>query len=207
MAIDVGPFINPATTAVVALEVQENLVLPDRSVLPGLAKAAVENNMVANIASLADSARSVGSRVYFVCDQRRKDRFGHANNTFVHRKMTGEREWSGGHGEIVAELTPKPEDIYLERQQGMTGFFTTSLDMYFRNTGVTTVILTGVSANLSLVGTAIEGMNLGYRIIVPRDCIAGDPMTYVDDLLKYTIRNIALVTTSDVIKDYWASLG
>jgi hypothetical protein len=50
-------------------------------------------------------------------------------------------------------------------------------------------------------------MNLGYRMIVPRDCIAGDPMTYVDDLLKYTIRNIALVTTSDVIKDYWASLG
>ena len=88
----------------------------------------------------------------------------------------------------------------------MTGFFTTPLDIYLRNLGITTVILVGVSANIAVNGTAIEAMNLGYRVVVPSDGIAGDPPEYVEQLLRYTIRNIALVTTIETIVDHWASL-
>ena len=37
MPIDVAAEIDPATTAVVALEVQENLLLDDSALIPGLA--------------------------------------------------------------------------------------------------------------------------------------------------------------------------
>ena len=89
----------------------------------------------------------------------------------------------------------------------MTGFFTTPLDTYLRNLGIKTVILVGASANIAINGTAIEAMNLGYRVIVPSDCIAGDPPEYVDQLLRYTIRNVALVTPVAPILEHWATLG
>jgi isochorismate hydrolase len=64
----------------------------------------------------------------------------------------------------------------------------------------------GVSANIAVNGTAIEAMNLGYRVVVPSDGIAGDPPEYVEQLLRYTIRNVALVTTIETIVGHWASL-
>jgi nicotinamidase-related amidase len=83
-----------------------------------------------------------------------------------------ETGWSGGHGPVVAPLSPHPEDVVIPREQGLTGFFGTGLDAYLRNTGVRTVIVTGVSLNIAVLGTAIEGMNLGYQVIVPNDCTA-----------------------------------
>jgi nicotinamidase-related amidase len=84
----------------------------------------------------------------------------------------------------------------------MTGFYTTPLDAYLRNLGVTTVVLTDVSANIAVNRTAIEAMNLGYQVIVPSDCIAGDPPEYVEQLLRYTIRNVAFVAPVEGILDH-----
>lgn len=207
MPIDPSPYLAPETCAVVSLEVQENLVLPERSVLPGLARHAEQIGLIDNLARLYETARASGVCIYYCTDQRRKDGFGHARNTFVHRHMTGDREWSGGHGPVVAPLTPRPEDVVFEREQGMTGFYATGLDPYLRNTGVRSVIITGVSANLAVVGTVIEAMNRGYQVIVPSDCIAGDPPEYVDQLLRYTIRNAALVVPSSSIIEHWTAGG
>lgn len=185
---------------------QENLLIPERAVLPRLAANAAASGMIDHLAAVLDGARRVGVRVYFVVDQRRKDRFGHATNIHTHRHMTSDRQWSGGHGPIVSQLTPRPEDVLIERQQAMTGFFGTPLDAYFRNTGVRSVILTGCSANLSVLGTTFEAMNLGYQVLVAADCIVGDPPEFIDDLLRYVVRNVALVTTSSAVLDYWGTL-
>ncbi len=111
------------------------------------------------------------------------------------------------HGDIVDPLQPQDHDIVIRREHGMTGFYATPLDAYLRNLGVTTVILTGVSANIAVNGTAIEAMNRGYRVIVPSDAIAGDPSEYVAALLRYTIRNVALVAPTQQILEHWATAG
>jgi nicotinamidase-related amidase len=202
---DLTPYLDPATSAVVALEVQENLLLPDRAMIPGLAAHAESIGLIDRLAILFDSARRVGVPIIYVSDQRRPDGLGAATNLTVTRAMTG-GAGSLGHGPIVSQLTPHAEDISLEREHGMTGFYTTPLDAYLRNLGVKTVIITGVSANVAVNGTAIEAMNRGYRVIVPTDCVAGDPPEYVDQLLRYTIRNVALVSPVQGILDHWASL-
>jgi len=63
-----------------------------------------------------------------------------------------------------------------------------------------------ISANIAVNGTSIEAMNLGYRVVVPGDGIAGDPPEYVEQLLRYTIRNLAIVTTVDQILAHWNAL-
>jgi nicotinamidase-related amidase len=205
MPLDLTAEIDPSTTAIVALEVQENLLRPDRAMIPGLAAHASSIGLIDRLARLLSSGRRVGVPVLYVIDGRRQDGIGAATNVRVGRSMTGPTR-TLGHGPIVAELTPEPQDVVVVRSHGMTGFFTTPLDTYLRNLGATTVVVTGVSANIAVNGTAIEAMNLGYRVIVPSDCIAGDPPEYVEQLLRYTIRNVALVAPVQGILDHWDSL-
>ena len=206
MPLDTTPHLNPATTAIVNTECQENLIGPN-SILPGLARAAAEVGLVENCARLFASARSHGVRVYYCTDTRRPDGFGFAYNTMVHLRMKGERTGSGGHGPVVEPLTPQPEDVVFPREQGLTGFFATGLDAYLRNTGVATLIVTGVSLNIAVLGTCIEAMNLGYTVVVPTDCVASDPPEYAATLIKYTIRNIAFTAPSANIISVWDALG
>lgn len=206
MPLDLTPHLDPATTALVTLEVQENLLLPEKAMIPGLARHASEIGLVDRLSTLYDAARRVGVRIYFVTDERRTDGVGRVNNAMVGRNIKRDPARSPGHGPIVSQLEPHPEDVSIKREHGMTGFFTTPLDSYLRNAGTRTVIITGVSANIAVTGTSIEAMNRGYRVIVPSDCIAGDPPEYVEQLLRYTIRNVGLVAPVQGILDHWASL-
>jgi len=158
---------------------------------------------------MRDAARRVGVRIYYVTDERRFDSGAQLENSAtigVARNIKRDPNRSPGHGPIVSQLTPKPEDVSIKRAHGMTGFHTTPLDAYLRSAGARTVIITGVSANIAVNGTAIEAMNHGYRVIVPSDCVAGDPPEYVEQLLRYTVRNVGLVAPVQGILDHWAGL-
>ena len=69
--------------------------------------------------------------------------------------------------------------------------------------GVETVLPTGVSANLGVLGTAIEAVNHGYRLVIPSDCIAADPPEYGEQMMRYSYRNLGYLTTSDVVTRVW----
>ncbi|MHB8463974.1 MAG: hypothetical protein ACYDD7_03960 [Acidimicrobiales bacterium] len=99
MPLDVTPYLEPATCAVVNMECQENLLGP-RSILPGLARAAATLGLIDNLAVLFDAARGVGVRIYYCTDERRPDGFGFARNTLVHLRMASGEDGSGGHGPV-----------------------------------------------------------------------------------------------------------
>jgi nicotinamidase-related amidase len=204
MPLDVRRHLDPATTAVVNMECQERLLGPD-PVLPGLALAAASIGLVENLAVVFSAARSRGVRIYYCTDDRRSDGFGSAENTLVHLRMAAGRAAPGGMGPVMARIAPQPADVVFSREQGLTGFFATGLDPYLRNTGVTTVVVTGVSLNIAVLGTAIEAMNRGYTVVVPTDCVASDPPEYADWAMRYTMRNIAFVVPSSAIVDAWSA--
>jgi nicotinamidase-related amidase len=206
MPIDVVPHLDPAKCAVVNMECQVGLLGPD-SVLPGLARSAAAIDLIGHLGQLFDAARRVGVRIYYCTDERRADGFGFANNTLVSRHMPEGRDGSGGHGAVMPGIEPRPEDVVFRREQGLTGFYATGLDPYLRNTGVTTVIVTGVSLNIAVLGTSIEAMNRGYTVVVPKDCIASDPPEYADIVGRYTLRNIAYVVPSATLIDHWSTLS
>jgi nicotinamidase-related amidase len=206
MPLNVVPHLDPKLCAIVNMECQENL-LGEASVLPGLARAASEVGLVQNCAGLFTAARRVGTRIYYCTDERRADGFGFARNTMVALRMAGGGDGSGGHGPVMGPIAPQPVDVVFRREQGLTGFYATGLDSYLRNTGVQTVIITGVSLNIAVLGTAIEAMNRGYTVVVPQDCVASDPPEYAETAMKYTMRNIAFVVSSTTIANYWNSLS
>src|SRR5438034_633086 len=66
MPVDLTPHLDPASTAVVALEVQENLLLPEKAMIPGLAAHAHAIGLIDRLATLFQSARRIGVPILYV---------------------------------------------------------------------------------------------------------------------------------------------
>jgi maleamate amidohydrolase len=72
--------------------------------------------------------------------------------------------------EIVPELPPQPQDVIIIKQYA-SAFFGTSLSATLVAMGIDTLILTGCSTSGCIRATAVDGLQYGYRIIVPRECV------------------------------------
>lgn len=207
MPFDITPLIDPSDTAVLVSECQ-NAVLGKQSPLTGLVASATAGNIVQNIADLLDCARSKEINVFHCLVARREDDLGDPHNTPLTNMMARQGDGSGmapgsSGAQPIAPLSPRAEDIVLTRLHGITAFHETGLDHFLRNSGVRNIIFTGVSLNLAVFGGTLEAVNRGYRVVIPQDCVAADPPEYGEQLLRYSLRNMAYITSSEEIKTIW----
>ena len=72
--------------------------------------------------------------------------------------------------EIVPELPPASQDVVINKQYA-SAFFGTSLAALLTSQGVDTLILTGCSTSGCIRASAVDGMQYGFRVIVPRECV------------------------------------
>jgi maleamate amidohydrolase len=72
--------------------------------------------------------------------------------------------------DIVPELTPEPDDTIIIKQYA-SAFFGTSLAAMLTSQGIDTLIVTGCSTSGCIRATAVDGMQYGFRVIVPRQCV------------------------------------
>ncbi|HXV80975.1 MAG TPA: cysteine hydrolase [Candidatus Binatia bacterium] len=72
--------------------------------------------------------------------------------------------------EIIAELKPQPQDIVFQKRRP-DGFVGTDFDMVLRSRGVKTILIGGVATEGGVEGTARTARNLGYDIVILRDCV------------------------------------
>jgi maleamate amidohydrolase len=73
-------------------------------------------------------------------------------------------------GEIVDELRPEPEDLVLVKNYA-SAFFGTTLAATLVAQRIDTLILAGCSTSGCVRATAVDGMQHGFRVIVPRECV------------------------------------
>lgn len=73
--------------------------------------------------------------------------------------------------EIVPQLAPVESDIIIVKQYA-SAFFGTSLAATLTSLGVDTILLTGCSTSGCIRASAVDGMQYGFRVIVPRECVA-----------------------------------
>jgi maleamate amidohydrolase len=72
--------------------------------------------------------------------------------------------------EIVADISPHESDIVIIKQYA-SAFFGTSLAATLTSMGIDTLILTGCSTSGCIRASAVDGMQYGFRVIVPRECV------------------------------------
>ncbi len=205
MPIELGDLAAPTTCAVLTMEIQRGVV-GDLSSFPQLAEAAERVGVVLNTARILDAARSRGIPVVHCTAEFRADRAGSTVNCQLIAAMVRNPDHllvGTPPTELVAALGPEPGDLISSRLHGVSPFAGTSLDAWLRSLGVRTIVATGVSVNLGVLGLAIEAVNLGYAVVVPRDTVAGIPREYADAVLDNTFPLISTLTSTNELLAAW----
>lgn len=203
--------VNGNHVAVLTMELQEGVV-GSRALMQSLV-AEVESQGVRRVAGeLCTTARSRGIPVVHCIAENRPDGRGGAENCAVFAMNNRLRRETGGTpidagtpgAALIAELGPEPEDIVVSRIHGLTPFTQTSLDQILRNLNVRTIVVTGVSLNIGIMGTVISAVDLGYNVVLVRDGVCGVPRQYADDVLEHTMALLASVVTLADVQAAWA---
>ena len=79
----------------------------------------------------------------------------------------------------------------------------TDLDAVLRNLGATTVVGVGVSVNVGMLDFAMDAVNAGYQMVLPRDAVAGIPVEYAEAVLDNTLSLIATLPATDDVLAVW----
>ncbi|MGO8871583.1 MAG: cysteine hydrolase [Acidimicrobiales bacterium] len=205
MPVELSELAAPVHSAILTMEIQRGVV-GDLSSFPQLAEAADRVGVVHNTARLLGAGRRLGIPVVHCTAEFRADRAGSTVNCQLIAAMVRRPAHllaGTPPTELIAELGPEPGDLVSARLHGVSPFSGTSLDIWLRSLGVCTVVATGVSVNLGVLGLAIEAVNLGYQVVVPRDTVAGIPSEYADAVLDTTFPLISTVTTTGALLEAW----
>ena len=205
MPVDLNALLDPRHTALITSEFQKGVVGPLTS-LPALADAVREGGVAPRLGALARAARKAGVPVLHAVIHGRPDGGGRFYNcvlTAAGRKSTTARHAGAPASQLMDELEQADTDYILSRYHGVSIFHDSELDAILRSLGVRTVVLTGVSVNVALLGSTIEAVNRGYQVVMPRDGVAGVPPEYANQVLDNTLRLLATLTTCEGIAEAW----
>ena len=190
---DPGLAIDPARTAVVITDPQNDFLSPD-GVTWGLVGASVQaNGTVANIETLIKTAKAQGMTVfvsphyYYPTDHGWQ--FGGAVETMMHsinmfdRKGALTDEGLAGSGaDWLAQYKPLIEDgkTVVANPHKVYGPESNDLALQLRKRGIDKVILAGMSANLCVESHLRELLEQGFEVAVVKDATAAAQTPDID---------------------------
>jgi biuret amidohydrolase len=200
--VALGELAAPGHTAIVTQECQGAVVGPDAG-LAALAQAA-RREALPNIGRLLPAARAAGVTVVHCLVARRPDGLGGNHNAkiFAIGRSVDIAPGSAG-ASLLPEFGPAPTDVVLHRSHGIGPMGGTDLDATLRNLGISTIVAIGVSVNVAITNLVMDAVNLAYRVVVPRDAVAGIPADYATTLIDNTLSLLATITTTDELLGLW----
>jgi nicotinamidase-related amidase len=212
MPVPLAELVDPASTALLFVELKRVTVgdlqssSPDGAPGNPLGAVAASTGLVPRLARLTDAARRAGIRVVHCTAAFREDGVGSiASAPILAAAIRHRRRLLVGSPEAdpVSELA-HPDDLHSVRLHGVAPFIGTDLDPILRSIGTRTVVLAGGSVNVGIVGAAVEAVDLGYRVAIPRDGVIGHPVEYAEAVLDHTLALLARLTTVDELISVWA---
>src|SRR6516165_4630490 len=203
MKPQLADLVAPGRTAIVTQECQGAVIGPDA----GLGQLAQEARRVAlpNIVRLLPAARAAGVRVVHCLVQRRPDGLGSNHNAKIFSIGRGQVNIVPGTpgAAVLPELGPEPTALVLSRWHGVGPMGGTDLDAVLRTLGVSTIVVVGVSLNIAIPNVVMDAVNAAYRVVVPRDAVAGVPTEYGVAVIANTLSLLATITTTDDLLRVW----
>ena len=173
----------------------------------GAPEHAKEQNVVANIAALADMCRSKGIPVIHVHYIVEEGAPGLKLNAglFQGVKDTGGLV-RGSWGAAPAEgLEPKDGDFIVEKMR-MNAWEGTRLESLVKGFGLDTIIVTGAWTNMSVEHTTRTGADKGYFMVVPEDGCSTMNADWHNASINYALQNVSTVTTCAAVTEALAGV-
>jgi gluconolactonase len=198
--------LDPGRCALIVQDMQNDVIIDGGAFAdsgsPGHAR---EQNVVANVAALAEVCRAKGVPVIHVHYIVEAGAPGLKLNAplFQGVKDTGALV-RGTWGAAAAEgLEPKDGDFVVEKMR-MSGWQGTRLENLLTGLGRGTVIVTGAWTNMSIEHTARTGADKGFNMVVPEDGCSTMNADWHNASINYALQNVSTVTNCSAVK---AALG
>jgi gluconolactonase len=195
--------LDPARTALIIQDLQNDVIIEGGAFADSGAPAhATAQNVVGNVAKLADACRAAGApviHVWYIVDA------GAAGLRQNAPLFQGVREANalvrGSWGAAPADgLEPKDGDHVVEKMR-MNAFFETRLDILLRGLGVDTIVVSGAWTNMSIEHTCRHGADAGYEVVVVSDGTSTVNDEWQNAALNYAMTNVAKVATCGQVTD------
>ena len=153
-----------STTALVIVDLQNNVINSDLAPYSG-------DQIVEKAERLVTAMRAAGGTVVFV-------RHNTLPNNADGQKIVADRSPGSGSGKKepkaagwndISDVLTKDENDPIVTKRTFNAFYGTDLDLQLRRRGIQTIVLAGVTTNFGVEGTARNGLDHGYKIIVAED--------------------------------------
>jgi gluconolactonase len=195
--------LDPARTALIIQDLQNDVIIEGGAFADSGAPAhATAQNVVGNVAKLADACRAAGAPVIHVWYLVEPGAAGLRQNAPL---FQGVREANalvrGTWGATPADgLEPKDGDHIVEKMR-MNAFYETRLDILLRGLGVDTIVVSGAWTNMSIEHTCRHGADAGYQVVVVSDGTSTVNDEWQNAALNYAMTNIGKVATCGQVSD------
>lgn len=168
-------------------------------------------DILANLTDLSALARQIGVPVFYsvqtAFDLAKEEagvwvrvRMKRARATDPNQLLQ-EREDPKGR-EIVQELKPQPQDIVFQKRRP-DAFVGTDFDLMLRSKSIKTILIGGVATEGGVEGTARTGRNLGYDMVVLKDCVGSRSRELHELALKLMEQTHFDIATASDIAAIW----
>jgi nicotinamidase/pyrazinamidase len=121
--------------------------------------------IIPNLQKLLEEGRKGGFPIIFACDSFLEGDFIFGGRMKVH-SLRGTKG-----AEVIDDLKPGPTDIILPKRR-FSAFFKTDLDQTLRTLGVDTIVVTGITTEVCVLMTVMDGLSHDFSIILVEDCSA-----------------------------------
>ena len=109
--------------------------------------------------------------------------------------------------DLMVETDPE-RDLYVRTKKRLSGFYPTDLEFLLRQLDVDTIVITGAYTDCCDISTAFDAANRDFRVIVPRDIVAGYSEEAENSALLIISLHAGLVVDSaPLLAEWYARCG
>ena len=165
---------NPATTALVLIEFQNDFTTPGGTLHDAVKTVMESTDTLNNAVEAAAAIREAGGVVLHVpitfapgYDEITRHPYGILKGV-VDSTSFVRGSWGA---EICEQLTPVEGDIIIEGKRGLDAFGSTNLDFVLRSKGIETVALAGFLTNCCVESTMRSAYEKGFEVLTITDAV------------------------------------
>jgi ureidoacrylate peracid hydrolase len=209
----------PATSAVLVIDVQNDFVHPRGVRAPSWPDAAHREMVERRLAPFVDGARAAGARIVWIAMDQTPETVSPANAR-MKRKMYPSAD-GGGRAPSVDDLwkaaacrrgtwgaelylTPAPADLVVAKTR-YSAFLRTDLEQLLRALDVTTVLVTGVVMSQCVESTARDAYQSDFDVVLVEDCAAARSTEERDATCRAIEQSFGWVRRAEELLTTWAA--
>ncbi len=207
-------WLEPEHTAIVCIDMHRGHVGPDETLtLPApraRARIPAHNRFHA-------AAREVGVPIIHVQHWQRHGGIDDANSKAHNRganwrvlyelylppnPLMLEHSWEGTRW-LDLMVEEEPGDYYIRTKKRLSSFYPTDLEFLLRQLDVHNLVITGTFTDACDLSTAFDAANRDFRVIVPRDVVAGYSAAAEDGALMIISLHLGIVVDAPALLGEW----